>query len=137
MVESPKLVTDVMPEYKGIAGLDTRISKIDERFPELAKHIGEGMCLHLGRNRSILSQRNGNQEVRTYAWLRLDEAEAENPFECVEPQEILKRHIEKYYEGDAWDDLSKSIILNADIDTVIWRKVWQLPVGLQWQTRRG
>ena len=43
-----KLVTDVMPEYKGIAGLDTRISKIDERFPELAKHIGEGDIILIG-----------------------------------------------------------------------------------------
>lgn len=57
-----KLVSDQLPIFSGITGIDVSISDSKRREPELAKRVGEGMCLTLGSNRSILSQMNGDGE---------------------------------------------------------------------------
>lgn len=58
-----KVVSDQMPIFSGITGIDVQISDAKRREPELAERVGEGMCLTLGPNRSILSQMNGDGYV--------------------------------------------------------------------------
>lgn len=55
-----KLVSEQMPFFSGITGVDVKISDSKNTQPELAERVGEGMCLTLGPNRGILSQMNGD-----------------------------------------------------------------------------
>lgn len=130
------LLTDATPLYSGISGLDTRISNVDECEPDIAQRVGQGMCLTLGPNRSILSQRNGNGELRTYAFLRTKLSwKHEDGLHGLSPSEMLRGHVERYYTDFSSD--AKDMLLKADRDTVVPREMWMLPVGLRWRNRTG
>ncbi|KAF2140415.1 uncharacterized protein K452DRAFT_230901, partial [Aplosporella prunicola CBS 121167] len=131
-----KLVTDAVPVYSGISGLDTRTTNIDVREPAIAGWIGHGMCLTLGSNRGILSQKNSNNEVRTYAFMRASiEWKSKVDIQQLSPKELPEKHVSgHFYE---FSQISKDIILKADRDAVITRQMWMLPVGLTWKTKPG
>lgn len=130
------LVTDARPLYSGIAGLDVCICEADAREPALAARVGHGMCLTLGENKGILSQKNGNGSIRTYAFMRAPETwEEQCAIDFTQAASACDEVIRQSY-GD-WSQDAKDLVLKADLDSVIPRKMWMLPVGLRWANRPG
>lgn len=130
------LITDARPFYSGIAGLDVRISEADAREPALAARVGYGMCLTLGPNKGILSQKNGNGSIRTYAFMRVPETwEEQCGIDFTNAASACEEVIRQSY--DDWSQDAKELVLKADLDTVIPRKMWMLPIGLRWANRPG
>ena len=131
------LLTDTRPHFSGIAGLDVKLSSIDTIDSHLSKRVGLGMCLTLGSNITVLSQRNGDGCVRSYGFMRgLGE---DWPSTCgidwTQPEKAKAEFIAKYYDGFNKD--SKNLILKADNDSVAPRPLYMLPVGHVWPHRDG
>ncbi|KAI0165218.1 monooxygenase [Hypoxylon sp. FL1284] len=132
------LLTDVQPVYAGVGGVEVQIADIDARVPDLARRVGHGTCSAYGDNRAVMSQRNGNGSVRTYAYVRMDAGWREREgidFDADVPS-ALRRFVDVYF-GSWTDGASKALVLRADPDTVVARDIWMLPVGTRWAHRNG
>lgn len=64
-------LSETVPSYSGIGGLDCYIPNVDTRYAELSNHVGQGMCLNLGSDKGIMCQRNSNGNIQLYAFARL------------------------------------------------------------------
>lgn len=129
------LISDTVPFYSGVTGLDVSLSDADHRSPALARRVGGGMCLTLGENKGILAQRNGNGNIRVYAFLRVPETWYKDCGIDWTLSEPAKRELINGYFED-WDQGAKDLILKADPE-VIPRPMYMLPVGFKWAPRPG
>ncbi|XXH01431.1 hypothetical protein Hte_007791 [Hypoxylon texense] len=132
------LLTSAQPVYSGIGGIEVRITDIDARAPDLARRVGNGTCSSYGDNRALMSQRNGDGSVRTYAFVRTDAGWLEQSgidFKG-DARDALRRFVEVYF-GDWEDEAAKAMVLKADLDAVVVRNIWMLPVGTRWAHRNG
>ncbi|KAJ2904203.1 FAD binding domain protein [Zalerion maritima] len=137
------LLTPARPYFSGIAGLDVRISSADTSRPAQVSRCGKGMCLTLGPNRGILSQRSGGGagEVRTYAFVRMaseglgSDWESKCGIDFRNMKTAIPQFLHKFYSG--WDEGARDMVLNADVETATPRSMWMLEPGLKWETRPG
>jgi len=130
-----QLVSETIPFYSGVTGLDVKVSDADNRNPALAKRVGGGMCLTLGENKGILAQRNGDGSIRVYAFLRVPETWSKDcDIDWTQSEPAKKELIDGYFED--WDQGAKDLILKSDPD-VIPRPMYMLPVGFKWTPRSG
>lgn len=150
-----KVVSDQMPFFSGITGLDVKISDSRQREPKLAERVGEGMCLTLGPKRGILSQMNGDgyvcsdisddrrrrgktddfSTIRTYAFFRASEDWHETcGIDWSQPLQAKKAHLISNYAG--WSKESRDMLLESD-DKFAVRPMYMLPVGYTLPHRPG
>ena len=131
------LLTDTRPYYSGISGVDVKLSSIDTADQDLSKRVGLGMCLTLGSNVTVLSQRNGDGCVRSYGFMRgLSEDWPSNcGIDWTQPEVAKTEFVAKYYDG--FNEDSKNLILKADNDSVAPRPMYMLPIGHRWGHRDG
>lgn len=129
------LVSDAVPFYSGISGLDVKISNANERHPELGQRVGGGMCLTLGSNKGILAQRNGDGAIRVYAFMRAAETWDKESGVDFAQIDSAKRQVVDMHFGD-WDQGAKDMVLKSDPELVV-RHMYMLPIGLRWKARPG
>ncbi|KAI0528039.1 hypothetical protein F5B22DRAFT_16811 [Xylaria bambusicola] len=130
------LLSDTRPLFSGINGIEVKLPNIDSADPKLSKRVGLGMCLTLGSNTSILSQRNGDGSVQSYAFMQLTEDWAETcGIDWGNPTEAKKQFLDLYYKD--FDDDSRNLILKADDDSVTPRPMYMMPIGHKWPHRAG
>ncbi|KAI0814538.1 monooxygenase [Xylaria sp. FL0064] len=130
------LLSDTRPQFSGINGVDVKLSNIDSVDAKLSKRVGHGMCLTLGSNKTILSQRNGDGCVRSYGFMRLPEDWAQTcGIDWSKPAEAKKQFVDLYYTD--FDQDSRDLILKADDGSIIPRPVYMLPIGHKWSHRAG
>ncbi|KAF2490813.1 FAD/NAD(P)-binding domain-containing protein [Lophium mytilinum] len=130
-----QLITETRPFFSGITGVDVKLSDIDSVDPALSKRVGRGMCLTLGSNTTVLSQRNGDGCVRSYGFMRLPEDWHKIcGIDWSSPATAKERFIQMYYDG--FDADAKNLILKAD-DDMVPRPMYMLPVGHRWGHRQG
>lgn len=128
-------LSEQMPLFSGITGLDLKISDIDTREPALSRRVGAGMCLNLGSNKGILCQRNGDGCVRLYAFMRGKSSWAEDlGVDWSQPDAGKRETIEKYFAQ--WSAESQDLIMKADPE-VVARNMYMLPIGFKWDHRPG
>lgn len=128
-------LSDTVPFYSGVTGVDVTISDADVRRPEQAKRVGGGMCLTIGKDQDILSQRNGNGSIRVYAFMRVPEFwHKECGIDWNDPVSAKKKVMETYYAD--WDQGAKDMVLKADDETII-RPMYMLPIGFRWDHTPG
>lgn len=130
------LITDVRPHFSGITGVDAKLSNIDTVDPDLATRVGKGMCLTLGANVTVLSQRNGDGSVKSYGFFRGTENWHKTcGIDWSNIADAKKQFVRKYYDG--FNDDAKNLLLLADDDDFMPRPMWMLPVGHRWAHRQG
>lgn len=129
------LLTDAKPFYSGISGLDVKLSNAATRNPDLSKRTGGGMCLTLGPNKGILAQRNGDEAVRVYAFMRAGESWDKDCGIDFSNMETAKKEVIEEYFGN-WDQGAKDMVLRSDPDSLV-RHMYMLPIGLTWSPRAG
>ncbi|KAF2198589.1 monooxygenase [Delitschia confertaspora ATCC 74209] len=132
------LITDTRPMFSGITGIECKLNgSIDTTDPELSKRIGEGMCLTLGPNITVLAQRNGDRNTRILGFMREKEDWAYTcGIDWSQPDLAKQQFVEKYYDGFTQD--AKDCILKADNQFhVVPRPMWMMPVGHRWAHRQG
>jgi 2-polyprenyl-6-methoxyphenol hydroxylase-like FAD-dependent oxidoreductase len=129
------LVSDTVPFYSGVTGLDVRVTDADNRHPDLAKRVGNGMCLTLGENKGILSQRNGGGTLRIYAFLRSSETWYKDcGIDWTQSESAKKELLKRHY--DDWSQEAKDLVLKSDPE-VTPRPMYMLPIGFKWTHRPG
>ncbi|KAF5361058.1 hypothetical protein D9756_004463 [Leucocoprinus leucothites] len=130
------LLTDETPFYSGITSIEARISDIDSKHPDLAERVGAGTCLQSGHSSILISQRNGDGSVRTYAQLKVDEDwETTCGIDWADTEASKQALVDSKYAG--WEPLGKGFVTRSEGPLLI-RPLYMLPVNLkQWKTHPG
>ncbi|MFC5451266.1 FAD-dependent oxidoreductase [Paenibacillus aestuarii] len=126
------LLTDAAPEYAGLTMVELNVEAA--AHPELAAFNARGKLFALGEHKAILAQLNGDGRIKVYASFRADRDWLDTcgiPFE--QPEEAKRRLLE-HFAG--WDPMLLNYIRCAG-DTLMPRRIYMLPVGLQWSGKPG
>jgi 2-polyprenyl-6-methoxyphenol hydroxylase-like FAD-dependent oxidoreductase len=129
------LLTDIMPSYSGITCLEARIRNAEDRYPELARNVGNGSCFRFGEKKALMAQKNGDGSIRTYAMLSVPENWIQTcGIDWTRGRSATEQFITKEFGG--WDQTGKELMLQSDESLVI-RPLYMLPVGMMWTSRPG
>ncbi|KAK0205313.1 hypothetical protein DFS33DRAFT_1453606 [Desarmillaria ectypa] len=130
------LVTNVLPFYSGISGVEVRFHNVDTAHPEISKLVGQGSYFCLSDEKACFAQRQGDGSIRNYAILRAPESWIDDcGIDFSNPQATKAALLEQYF--DDWSEANKDLIRLADDDQVIARKLMMLPVDHRWTSRPG
>ncbi|KAI1608416.1 putative monooxygenase [Exophiala viscosa] len=128
-------LTDQLPVYSGVTGIELWATEIEQRHQWLSEFVGAGSCFMFDEGRAIQAQKNGNNSIRIYASVRQPEDWLETcgiDWSC--PEEAKKKYLDEYF-ADCAPELKRAV-LDAN-DKVVPRKMWMLPVGWRWDSRPG
>ncbi len=130
------LVTDVLPFYSGISGVEVRFRDVDKVHPEISKLVGQGSYFCLSDEKACFGQRQGDGSIRNYAMLRVPESWIDDcGIDFSNPQTTKAAMVERYF--DDWSEANKDLIRLADEDHVVARKLMMLPADHRWNSRPG
>jgi len=129
------LLTNEKPYYSGVSLVELWALNVEKKHEWMAQYAGRGNCYSFGEGRTIQIQRIGNGSLRTYACLRKPETFlADCGIDWSKPEVARKEYVQRYFD-DCGEDL-KRMILESE-DELIPRKLYMLPVGFRWESRRG
>ncbi|CCX15929.1 hypothetical protein FPQ18DRAFT_347985 [Pyronema domesticum] len=128
-------LSDVKPYYSGVSGVDLCFSDVDEKNPAISEMVGRGSLFAFGDGKALISQRNGDRSVRSYAMLRKGEEWLEESGIPWEDSEKAKAALVEGYYMD-WADALKDLMYKADKD-ITTRKLFMLPVDFRWTHQKG
>jgi 2-polyprenyl-6-methoxyphenol hydroxylase-like FAD-dependent oxidoreductase len=123
------IVHDSKPGYCGVTMYDLTIPA-GNMTPELHDFVGPGSCFVLNEGLGLLPQMNSGGRCKVYASLQ-------RPIEWIElnplPEKGKREWLCDFYAG--WcDGLAEKLIMAADEDTVVARRIYGFSVDLEWQT---
>lgn len=127
-------ITDKQPFYSGITAIELWAMDVDTQHQWLSQYVGQGTMFMFDEGRAIISQRNGNNSIRTYAAVRQPESWLNDcGIDWSEP-EAKTRLVEDYF-ADCGDDL-KRVIMDSK-DNLVPRSMYMLPVDITWEPKAG
>lgn len=130
------LLTDEKPFYSGITSIELWALDVDAKDPWLSEYIGKGSCFMFDEGRALQCQRQGTGAVRAYASLRVPEEWVDEcGIDFANPSVTTRQQMVDKYWSDCSADV-KRVILSAK-DELIPRKLYMLPVGIQWKSKPG
>ncbi|KAF2647642.1 monooxygenase [Lophiostoma macrostomum CBS 122681] len=129
------LLTDVKPHYSGISSLELWCNDANNTNPWLASYVGPGMLMSMGEGLSVAAQRQGDGSIRSYASLRVPKDFWSTCGINWDDHDTARRHFVEKNLDHIGDDL-KRIILESK-DQLVPRTLYELPVGLTWDSRPG
>jgi len=127
-----RLVTEAAAEYAGLTMVELNVEAA--AHPDLAAFNARGKLFALGEHKAILAQLNGDGRIKVYASFQADREWLDTcgiPFD--QPEEA-KRRLLTHFEG--WYPMLLNYIRCAG-DTLLPRRIYMLPVGLQWNRQAG
>ncbi|KAF5531189.1 monooxygenase FAD-binding protein [Fusarium napiforme] len=130
------LLTSWTPEYTGLTVIDCRISDVDKRFPELGEFIGRGTSFFLSDGSGIFIQRNGDDSVRVYPCLRVEEDwHSKDPsFNWNDAKKMTDYLVNNFFS--TWDPRLHDVIRNVDTNMTP-RAQYRMPLGLHYDHHPG
>ncbi|KAI9762127.1 MAG: hypothetical protein M4579_000607 [Chaenotheca gracillima] len=129
------LLTDVSPHYSGISMIELWALDADTRENWLSQYVGKGSCFMFDEGRAVLSQRNGNGSIRTYACVRQPETWIQDcGIDFTKPDQARTQLVDQYF-ADCANEVKREILDSRD--ELIPRTLYMLPVGLTWDSRPG
>ena len=128
------LLTDASAEYTGLSMVELNIEDAGNQHPDLSSFNGRGSMIALSDNKGILAQLNGDGRIRVYLSFRADRDWVDTNGIPIDKPQVAKREFLKLF--DDWDEMLKNYIRYAG-DRIITRRVYMLPIGLTWETRKG
>ncbi|MGG1517896.1 NAD(P)/FAD-dependent oxidoreductase [Paenibacillus oryzisoli] len=126
------LVTDAAASYTGLSMIELNVQAA--QHPDLAAFNGRGKLFALGDHNGILAQLNGDGRIKVYLTFQADRDWLDTCGIPFDQPEAAKAQLEALF-GD-WHDTLKSYIRCAE-DTLLPRRIYMLPVGLQWKHKPG
>lgn len=128
------LLTNTTPSYSGISMVEVNCNDI-EANAWLVNYIGIGSMFSFGEGRAVLSQRQGDGSLRTYACLRVPENFLDTcGIDWADADNARQQFIERYF-SDIGDDL-KRVVLDSK-DSMTPRPLYELPIGFTWPHTSG
>ncbi|KAF1975736.1 FAD/NAD(P)-binding domain-containing protein, partial [Bimuria novae-zelandiae CBS 107.79] len=128
------LLTDVKPQYSGISVIELWHNDLQSE-PWLLNYVGAGSCFAFSEGRAIISQRQGDGTLRTYACLRVPETFiAECGIDWENKDTALEQFIDRHF-GQVAPDLRRLVALCTD--KLVPRALYELPIGFSYPHRAG
>lgn len=127
-----RALTDIRPDYTGVAFVELWLADVDVRHPVLARLVGHGTMFALGNGAGIFAQRNGGATIRVYAAFRTRPEDTERPDRTlagITTSQVLARFEE-------WAPSLRALIADADHIAAV-RPIVALPPGLRWEQKSG
>lgn len=133
------LLTDVQPFYAGVTGVELWSLNVDSTNPWLSNYVGAGTLFLFDSERALISQRNGSfgvtDSIRVFAIVKQPEDWAEKSGIEWDNSKEMRSRIANEYFGGCGDDVKRAIEEAGD---GMWvRKLYMLPVGLEWEGKKG
>ena len=123
------LLSSATPDYSGLSFVETHLSDVDNRYPELSTLVGPGTVYAFGDGKGIIGQRNGDGGVRIYIalraeenWIRTDIVDADDP------AGTRARLLDIFAD---WAPNMRALIADSE-DKLVPRPIYALPVGHEW-----
>lgn len=133
------LLTDVRPFYSGITGIELWANNVAETNPWLSEYTGNGSSFMFHKDRAVICQRNGSVGVKDSIRVLVSVRQPEDwsdacGIDWTNPAVAREELAERYF-GDCHPDIKKVIKETGD---ALWvRKLYMLPVGLDWPGKKG
>jgi 2-polyprenyl-6-methoxyphenol hydroxylase-like FAD-dependent oxidoreductase len=122
--------SDLVPVYSGVTFVQTWISDVDRKHPDLARFVGPGSILALGDNMGLMAQRNANAHIRIYAALRVAENWTENcGFEFSDPAAVRVALLSRF---QGWSDRLLDLLRDSDAIFQPW-PLFTFPPEQSWR----
>ncbi|KAF5311380.1 hypothetical protein D9611_012645 [Ephemerocybe angulata] len=123
-----RLRSDVRPPYVGITVVATNITPSNPSYPAISDFVGKGSCMAAGGNNIIMSQKNGDGSIRTYAMITTPEEWKDNSgIDWTSQRAALIQFADEFY-GD-WSDELRALIIECDEGELAFRPLYQFPPG--------
>ncbi|KAF2013460.1 FAD/NAD(P)-binding domain-containing protein [Aaosphaeria arxii CBS 175.79] len=130
------LLSDVKPRYSGISAAELWVDDVETKEKEwLREYVGVGSCFAFGEGRAVISQRQSEGGLRTYAAIRVPEDFIETCGIDWNDKETARHQLVDKYFSDIGEDLKR--VLYASGDELIPRALFELPVDFKWEHRKG
>lgn len=128
------MLSDTKPSYSGISMMEVNCNDIQAN-PWLVNYIGIGSMFSFGEGRAVLSQRQGDGSLRTYACLRVPEDFLDTcGIDWNDASSARQQFIERYF-SDIGNDLKRVVLESKDSMTA--RPLYELPIGFTWSHTAG
>jgi 2-polyprenyl-6-methoxyphenol hydroxylase-like FAD-dependent oxidoreductase len=124
-----QLLSIVKPVYAGVSYAEMHLNDVDKRHSAIASFIGPGSLYALSDEKVIHAQRNGSNQIRIYAYLKVPEQWATNS-EITSKDTAAKIILLKHFTG--WNSLLKECITESEANLIL-RPLYSLPVGHKWK----
>jgi 2-polyprenyl-6-methoxyphenol hydroxylase-like FAD-dependent oxidoreductase len=129
------LITDQLPIYTGISGIEFTISDAASRYPDLEALVNKGSVFSFGDGHAITAQQIGDGSIKVAEWGAREEDWAKrNNTSNLDPK-TLKAQLAKEYAG--WAPELQKFLSVADEEPPITRALFMLPIGFKWENKPG
>lgn len=126
------LLSDARPSYTGISFVEADVLPGSARHAEIAAFTGGGSAFVLDDERALLTHRESDDRVHTYAAVKAPE-EWLGTIDFTDP-EAARTAVLAVYDG--WDDRLRALIAEAELPLTP-RPIHALPVGISWERKPG
>jgi 2-polyprenyl-6-methoxyphenol hydroxylase-like FAD-dependent oxidoreductase len=124
------LVSPIKPRYTGVTFIETRVSSVDSRYPDVSRLVGLGTILATGENKGLMAQRNGDGSIRVYVTLRVPEAWTQRcDLDFNQPTQARDGLLKLF---DGWAPHVLEMLKSSD-DVFFLRPLYTLPPEQNWQ----
>lgn len=128
------LLTSVKPQYSGISAVELWHNYVQSE-PWLLNYVGAGSCFAFAEGSAVLSQRQGDGTLRTYACLRVPENFVADCGIDWEDQDTARTQFIERHFNHVSPDLQRLLTLSKDNLTL--RALYELPIGFSYAHRSG
>jgi 2-polyprenyl-6-methoxyphenol hydroxylase-like FAD-dependent oxidoreductase len=126
------LLSDAMPTYSGMAYVDTYLTDVDERHPDVAAAVGEGAMYALAPGQGFLAHREAGDIIHSYVVLH----RPIDWFEAIDFADAAGAKARIAAEFDGWAPILTALITDADAAPIL-RTIYELPDRHRWERLPG
>ncbi|EXJ60734.1 hypothetical protein A1O7_04887 [Cladophialophora yegresii CBS 114405] len=132
------VLTDVWPQYAGVAGFVGHIARPNEEYPPLSRTVGRGSYFACSDGKYLSAQRMGDESIKVGVWLKKEGSQGESwpakiVVACGDDEEKLKDKILENFHD--WTATQRQFVKVAT-GFRPW-PLYELPVGEFWEHKRG
>jgi 2-polyprenyl-6-methoxyphenol hydroxylase-like FAD-dependent oxidoreductase len=126
------LLSDATPAYSGMAYVDTYLTDVDERHPEVAAAVGDGALYALVPGQGFLAHREAGDIIHSYVVLH----RPIDWFEDIDFADAARAKTRIAAEFDGWAPTLTALITDADAAPTL-RTIHELPDRHRWERLPG
>ncbi|KAI9683719.1 MAG: hypothetical protein M1822_005909 [Bathelium mastoideum] len=130
------LLTSLGPFYAGVSGVELHFRDVEGSQKAISEMVGSGSHFAFGDGlgNALLSQRQHDGSVQTYAWCAAPENFLrDSGVDWADTKQVREMLLSKF---ETWSEEQRDLIRKAE-DDIVPRQLFMLPVGLRWPSRNG
>ncbi|KAI9711308.1 MAG: hypothetical protein M1820_002295 [Bogoriella megaspora] len=127
------MLTDERPTYTGISGFEGRILNAAKSNPEIYRLTNRGSWISLGDCKGLACQQQGDGSILASLWLKSDETWTKE-YDISDAEKIRNALHDNYAD---WAPVYHDVIDAIDLESLVSRTLYALPVDAAWEPRPG